>query len=67
MERAQKKTYGQCLYDMEKLWAEIVFPMKIKKQLMGFIVLGEKKSKNLFGREESNLVMMLAIQAIPGH
>ncbi len=64
MERAQKKTYGQCLYDMEKLWAEIVFPMKIKQKLKGFIVLGEKKSKNLFGREESNLVMMLAIQAI---
>ena len=63
MERAREKTHGQCLYDMDKLWAEIVFPMKIKKQLMGFIVLGEKKSKNLFSREESNLVMMLAVQA----
>ena len=30
---------------------------------MGFIVLGEKKSRNLFGREECSLVMLLAIQA----
>jgi two-component system NtrC family sensor kinase len=63
MERAQEKASGQCLYDMDKLWAEIVFPMKIKEHLMGFIILGEKKSRNLFGREECGLVMMLAIQA----
>jgi len=44
------------------LWAEIVFPMKIKENFLGFIVLGEKKSRNLFGREECGLVMMLAIQ-----
>jgi len=62
MERAQEKDHEQCLYDMDKLWAEIVFPMKIKDDLVGFIVLGEKKSKNLFSREECGLVMMLAIQ-----
>ena len=63
MERVHEKVYGQCLYDMDTLWAEIVFPMKIKEHLMGFIVLGQKKSRNLFGREECGLVMMLAIQA----
>jgi len=63
MERARDKAYGQCLYDMDTLWAEIVFPMKIKDHLMGFIVLGQKKSRNLFGREECSLVMMLAVQA----
>jgi len=63
MERTQEEDQGQCLYDMEKLWAEIVFPMKNKERLMGFIVLGEKKSRNLFGREECGLVMMLAVQA----
>jgi two-component system NtrC family sensor kinase len=63
MEKEQKQDYGQSLYDMEKLWAEIVFPMKIKEHLMGFIVLGQKESRNLFGREECGLVMMLAIQA----
>ena len=45
MERTHEKDHEQCLYDMEKLWAEIVFPMKIKDHLIGFIVLGEKKSK----------------------
>jgi len=63
MEKALDKDSGQCLYDMEKLWAEIVFPMKIKERFLGFIVLGEKNSKNLFGREECGLVMMLAVQA----
>ena len=63
MESAKDNDHGPCLYDMDKLWAEIVFPMKSKEQLMGFIVLGEKKSRNLFGREECNLVIMLATQA----
>ena len=63
MERPQAQDHGQCLYDMDKLWAEIVFPMKIKEHLAGFIVLGQKKSRNLFGREECALVMMLAVQA----
>ena len=63
MERVQEQDHGQCLYDMDKLWAEIVFPMKIKEHLKGFIVLGQKNSRNLFGREECGLVMMLAIQA----
>ncbi len=63
MQRTNEQDHGQCLYDMDKLWAEIVFPMKSKDHLMGFIVLGEKESRNLFGGEESGLVMMLAMQA----
>ena len=63
MEKVQERNHGQCLYDMDKLWAEIVFPMKIKEHLMGLLVLGQKKSRNLFGREECGLVMMLAAQA----
>ncbi len=63
MEKALDNDSGQCLYDMDKLWAEIVFPMKIKEGFLGFIVLGEKSSRNLIGREECGLVMMLAIQA----
>ncbi len=63
MERAQGKDHGKLLYDMEKLWAEIVFPMKIKEHFMGFIVLGQKKSRSLFGREECGLVMTLVVQA----
>jgi len=63
LERARETEYGQCVYDMEKLWAAVVFPMRIKKRLIGFIVLGEKKSKNLIGPEEQNLIMTLGIQA----
>ena len=63
MGRVHEQGHGQCLYDMDKLWAEIVFPMKIKEHLKGFIVLGQKNSRNLFNREECDLVMMLAIQA----
>jgi signal transduction histidine kinase len=63
MERVQKKDSGPSLYDMDKLWAEIVFPMKIKKRFLGFMVLGEKKSRRLFGREECRLIMTLVNQA----
>jgi signal transduction histidine kinase len=63
MERSKGKEQGRILYDMDKLWAEAIFPMKSKQRLMGFIVLGEKTSRNLFGREECGLVMMLAAQA----
>ena len=62
LDRNQDVDHGSCLYDLEKLWAAIVFPMKIKKQLLGFVVLGQKKSGNLFSREERDLIMTLTIQ-----
>ena len=52
----------QYKYDMEKLWASVVFPMRMKDDLIGFIVLGEKASRNLINREERNLIMTLVNQ-----
>lgn len=54
---------SQCKYDMEKLWASVVFPMRMKNRLIGFLVLGEKTSRNLINREERNLIMTLVNQA----
>jgi two-component system NtrC family sensor kinase len=53
----------QYRYDMEKLWASVVFPMRMKNCLIGFLVLGEKTSRNLINRDERNLIMTLVNQA----
>ena len=53
----------QYKYDMEKLWASVVFPMRMKNSLIGFLVLGEKTSRNLINREERDLIMTLVNQA----
>jgi len=53
----------QYQYDLQKLWASVVFPMRIKDRLYGFLAIGEKISRNLVNREERNLIMTFANHA----
>ena len=53
----------QYKYDMQKLWGNMVFPMRIKNRLIGFMVIGEKLSRNLVNRDECDLIMTLANHA----
>ena len=62
-ETFRKEDHGQYKYDMEKLWASVIFPIRMKNRLIGFIVLGEKASRNLINREERDLITTLANQA----
>ncbi len=58
-----EKDQGQYKYDMQKLWANVVFPIRIKNRLIGFLVIGEKVSRNLINREERDLIVTLANHA----
>ncbi len=58
-----EEVQGQYQYDMQKLWASVIFPMRIKKRLIGFVVIGEKVSRNLINREERDLIMTFANHA----
>jgi two-component system NtrC family sensor kinase len=51
------------LSDMDALGAEIALPMIFKENLNGFIVLGEKRSGDLFTREDMDLLETLAGQS----
>ncbi|MEA3279316.1 MAG: ATP-binding protein [Thermodesulfobacteriota bacterium] len=48
--------------DMNRLYAETVFPMIFDKKLNGFIVLGEKLSGDLFTPEDMDLLETLSSQ-----
>ncbi|MDI6687571.1 MAG: ATP-binding protein [Desulfobacterales bacterium] len=48
--------------DMDRLYAQIIFPMIFEKRLNGFIVLGEKLSGDLFTPEDMDLFETLASQ-----
>jgi two-component system NtrC family sensor kinase len=51
------------LSDLEILNAEIVLPLLFKEQLYGFIILGEKRSGNLFTQEDMDLLETLSSQS----
>ena len=51
------------LSDLEILKAEIALPLLFKEQLYGFIVLGEKRSGNLFTQEDMDLLETLSSQS----
>ena len=51
------------LSDLEVLNAEIVLPLLFKEQLYGFIVLGEKRSGDLFSQEDMDLLETLSSQS----
>jgi two-component system NtrC family sensor kinase len=51
------------LSDMDALGAEIALPMIFKENLNGFIVLGGKRSGDLFTREDMDLLETLAGQS----
>jgi two-component system NtrC family sensor kinase len=51
------------LSDLEILNAEIALPLLFKEQLYGFIVLGEKRSGNLFTQEDMDLLETLSSQS----
>ena len=49
--------------DLEILNAEIALPLLFKEQLYGFIVLGEKRSGDLFTQEDMDLLETLSSQS----
>ncbi|MBU1161341.1 MAG: GAF domain-containing protein [Proteobacteria bacterium] len=51
------------LSDLEILKAEIALPLLFKEQLYGFIILGEKRSGNLFTQEDMDLLETLSSQS----
>ncbi len=51
------------LKDMDRLNAEIIFPMIFEENLNGFIALGEKLSGDLFTHEDMDLLETLAGQS----
>ncbi|MBW2593921.1 MAG: GAF domain-containing protein [Deltaproteobacteria bacterium] len=51
------------LADMDTLNAQIALPMFFERRLNGFIVLGEKKSGDLYSREDLDLLETLAGQS----
>lgn len=50
------------LSEMDRLTAEIVLPLIFKNQLYGFVILGEKRSGDLFTPEDMDLLETLASQ-----
>ncbi len=53
----------QLLDDLTRLQAAIILPIFYQDALSGFIVLGEKRSGDLFGREDIDLLETLAGQS----
>ncbi len=51
------------LSDLEILKAEIALPLLFKEQLYGFIILGEKRSGDLFTQEDMDLLETLSSQS----
>jgi two-component system NtrC family sensor kinase len=51
------------LSDLDILNAEIVLPLLFKEQLYGFIILGEKRSGDLFTQEDMDLLETLSSQS----
>ncbi|MGA8179472.1 MAG: ATP-binding protein [Desulfobacterales bacterium] len=51
------------LSDLETLKAEIVLPMAFKERLNGFIVLGTKRSGDIYTQEDMDLLETLSIQS----
>ncbi len=51
------------LSDLEIFKAEIVLPLLFKEQLYGFIILGEKRSGDLFTQEDIDLLETLSSQS----
>ncbi len=51
------------LSDLEALLAEIALPMLFKKRLNGFIVLGKKRSGDLYTQEDMDLLETLSSQS----
>jgi len=62
MERSDDPGIPDVLSDMNRLYAETVFPMIFDKRLNGFIVLGEKLSGDLFTPEDMDLLETLSSQ-----
>jgi signal transduction histidine kinase len=51
------------LSDLETLMAEVALPMKFKGSLNGFIVLGKKRSGDLYTQEDMDLLETLSSQS----
>jgi signal transduction histidine kinase len=51
------------LSDLETLMAEIALPMVFKERLNGFIVLGKKRSGDLYTQEDMDLLEILSSQS----
>ncbi len=53
----------EVLSDLKMLNAEIALPLLFKEQLYGFIILGEKRSGDLFTQEDMDLLETLSSQS----
>jgi signal transduction histidine kinase len=53
----------EVLSDLENLNAEIALPLLFKEQLYGFLILGEKRSGDLFTQEDMDLLETLSSQS----
>jgi two-component system, NtrC family, sensor kinase len=62
LERAHRTSAGLMKSIFESLKTEIVLPLKVKSDLIGFISLGTKRSGDLFTPEDLDLLEILADQ-----
>ncbi|OGS21130.1 MAG: hypothetical protein A3J83_00730 [Elusimicrobia bacterium RIFOXYA2_FULL_40_6] len=59
----ERETGDQAFDKLKKLQSILVIPLKLKDEIIGFIVLGEKMSEELFDYQDRELLMTLASQA----
>ena len=60
---ASIKLSSEVIQEMEKLDAAVVVPSFVQDQLLGFVVLGDKKSKRLYTESDLDTLATLANQA----
>ncbi|HOW59094.1 MAG TPA: GAF domain-containing sensor histidine kinase [Candidatus Omnitrophota bacterium] len=56
-------TSGEIIQEMEKLDAAVIVPSFVQDRLLGFVVLGDKKSKRLYTESDLDTLSTLANQA----
>jgi len=60
---ASSKLSAEVIQEMERLDAAVVVPSFVQDRLLGFIVLGDKKSKRLYSESDLDTLSTLANQA----
>lgn len=63
MQDSQDKTYGLLEENMRLLTASVVIPSFLEDKFMGFIVLGDKMSGQIYTPDDLNVFQILASQA----
>jgi signal transduction histidine kinase len=60
---ASPKLFDEVVLEMEKLDAAVIVPSFVQDRLLGFVVLGDKKSKRLYTESDLDTLATLANQA----